>query len=190
MTKALLTGASSFTGSWIASALAERGAQVIAPLRGSAEHGKSLRARRLQRAGEAATIVAETPLASERLLALVRESGPFDLACFHAAEVSEFRSPDFDAYRAFARNMEGMTALLDLLTQQGCRRMVITGSLFEADEGLGDLPRSAIGAYGLAKTLTWQAMRHEGEKRGFRHRQGHHTQPISVPMRNRVSSPI
>ncbi|MCB2055035.1 MAG: NAD-dependent epimerase/dehydratase family protein [Geminicoccaceae bacterium] len=167
MTRVLLTGASSFTGSWIASALAEMGADVMAPLRGPLDDGDVRRTARLRRARAAARVIPDHPTGSSRLLDLVRRSEAFDVVCLHAAEVGDFRRPAYDPYDAFARNMRGIPALLGALGEQGCRTLVVTGTVFEADEGAGDQPRAAMGAYGLAKTLTWQALRYEAEKRGF-----------------------
>ena len=164
MTRVLLTGASSFTGSWFAHALARAGAEVVAPLRGAHERGPGIRARRLQRVAAAAEIIPFAPSGSDRLMEIVSEGPPFDLLCLHAAEVGDFKSPAYDAYEAFARNMHGLVPLLRAAAERGCRRVLVTGSLFEADEGVSDPWPSAIGAYGLAKTLTWQAQRHECER--------------------------
>ena len=167
MSRILLTGASSFTGCWLAEALARRGASIVAPLRGTLTDGDRLRSWRIEKAARHARLVESAPLGSHRLLGIVEREGPFDLVFLHGAEVGNFRSIDYDPLEMTRRNTAGIDALLDALARQGCRRMVVTGSLFEADEGHGDGPRPAIGAYGLAKTLSWQAMRFAGERRGF-----------------------
>ncbi|MEZ5846399.1 MAG: NAD(P)-dependent oxidoreductase [Geminicoccaceae bacterium] len=172
MTRVLLTGAASFTGAWITAALSARGAQVIAPLRGDCggdgmEEGSRLRHLRIRLAGRTALLVEHAPTGSQRLLDLVDETGPFDLVCLHGADVGDFRSAGYDPLAAAARNCDGIDMLLARLARQGCRRIVVSGSLFEADEGGADGHRPAIGAYGLAKTLSWHCLRFAAERNGL-----------------------
>jgi UDP-glucose 4-epimerase len=55
--KALLTGASSFSGLWFARALAERGVEVIAPLRSGLNSYSGLRQARVRELAKFAEIV-------------------------------------------------------------------------------------------------------------------------------------
>ena len=41
--------------------------------------------------------------------------------------------------------------VLDLLMAAGCSKIVLTGSVFENDEGAGSEPREAFSPYGLVK---------------------------------------
>lgn len=164
--KALFTGASSFTGYWIADALLERGVELVVPLRGEVGGADPVRAERLRRLSRRCAVVPTAPLGSARLAELARAEGPFDLVWLHAAEVGDFRDPGYHPLVATAASTMGVGALLDA---SRCPRVIATGSVFEADEGRGGASsggvREAIGAYGLAKTLAWHIVRREASYR-------------------------
>jgi len=163
--RVLMTGASSFTGAWIAAALACPRASVTAPLRRPIEAGDGVRQARIAKARASARLVGDAPFGSDRFLDCIQSHGPFDLLVLHGADVGRFREDRYDAMAAFERNTCNLDKVLDLAFAMGCRRLVVTGSVFEADEGIGDLPLNAIGPYGLAKTLTWHAIRHAAVSR-------------------------
>lgn len=164
--RALLTGASSFTGTWFASALAERGFAVTALHRRPLEAYPPLARRRLARLDGIARLVRLPGLASAEAQALL-ERERFDLLCLHGAEVGDHRSPTFDVAGALARTTAGLGPLLDRFAARGGRAVLVTGSIFEADEGRGPPPLRAFNPYGLAKTLIWQTIRFEVERRGL-----------------------
>jgi nucleoside-diphosphate-sugar epimerase len=166
--RVLLTGASSFTGSWFAGALAERGAEVVAPCRDALDAGDLDRRRRLARLAGRCRLVGGCPFGSEPFLEVIRSNGPFDLLCHHGAKAGDHRDAGLDPLMAAARQSHGIERVLDALAAgDRCRAVLLTGTVFEADEGGGDPPLRAIGAYGLAKTLTWQIFRHHAEARGL-----------------------
>jgi nucleoside-diphosphate-sugar epimerase len=110
----LITGASSFTGSWFARGLAAAGHDVEATFRRREYDG--LRAERVQRVCEVATALWD--------VALGDVDGAYDVVCAHGAEAANYRSPDFDADRAVAENTRGLDRL-------SARRVVVTSSVFE-----------------------------------------------------------
>lgn len=162
--RVLFTGASSFTGAWFVRALAEAGAEVVAPLRGGLDDGGAARQARLATVEGVASLHAHAALGSARLHDLAAAGQAFDLVCLHAAEVGDFRKPGYDPLAAAAAGTAGLGRLLDA---SRCRAALVTGSVFEADEGIGDAPLPAVGGYGLAKTLAWQTARFEVERRGL-----------------------
>jgi nucleoside-diphosphate-sugar epimerase len=166
--RVLLTGASSFTGAWFVNALIERDCEVVAALRGP-DHpgGRSPRARRLDLLRDRCLLVPEAPFGSPEFLELVRREAPFDLLCHHGAEVGDHRRGDFDIDAAVAADTRGVEAVLDALEAAGCRALLHTGTVFEADEGDGERPLRAFSPYGLAKTLTWHRIRFAAERRGL-----------------------
>lgn len=163
----LFTGASSFTGAWFARRLALHEGEVVAALRGPDDRSGSMRDRRLAFIRPHCTIVPSAPFGSARFLRLVRERGPFDLLCHHGAEVGDHKRPDFDVDAAVEANCRNTERVLDGLAAAGCRALVLTGSIFEADEGEGEPPLRAFNPYGLAKTLTWHRIRFAAERRGM-----------------------
>ena len=149
--KILLTGASSFTGYWFARELSAAGHQVVAPLRGAQASYAGVRGARVQALSGCAEIVWECPFGEARFLDLIAGQ-PFELLCHHAARVTDYRSPDFDVAAALAENTREMPRVLR--TMKGLRGMVLTGSVFEAEEGAGNTPLRAFSPYGVSKGLT------------------------------------
>jgi len=165
----LFTGGSSFTGMWFVEALAAAGHQVVATMtRDGPGAYEGVRAERVARASEAAAeTVYDCPLGSDRFLDVLRASSSWDLLSHHAADVTNYRSPDFDALSALGNNARRAREILADLAERG-GQMLLTGSVFEGGEGAGsdDLPH--FSRYGLSKALSaevWQfeaAQQHVG----------------------------
>jgi UDP-glucose 4-epimerase len=148
----LFTGASSFTGSWFVRTLAASGHEVVATFRSPLTAYEGVRARRVADAAAAAEPVAEVAFGSPTFLDLLRDRS-FDVLCHHAAEVTGYRSPDFDIEAAVALNTHELPAVLGLLAKNATP-VVLTGSVFESDEGDGEDPLRAFSPYGVSKALT------------------------------------
>jgi len=157
--KVLLTGASSFTGFWFARALAGAGHAVVAALRGAVAGYDGVRGERVRRLAEAAAIAENCSFGSASFGALLRGGG-FDVLAHHAAATADYRSADFDIIAALADNTRALPALLHDFRQGGGRGVVLTGSVFEPDEGAGTAPMAAFSPYGLSKGLTGQVFRY------------------------------
>jgi UDP-glucose 4-epimerase len=152
--KILLTGASSFTGFWMAKILAETGHHVVAPLRRPvADYSEDPRAERVRRLKEYAEVVGDCTFGSERFLELTTAGG-YDLFCHHAARAADYRSPDFDISGALAENTRSLRDVLGKLATAGVKGVVYTGTVFEQNEGAGEAPLRAFSAYGVSKGLT------------------------------------
>jgi nucleoside-diphosphate-sugar epimerase len=149
----LLTGASSFSGFWFARELAAAGHHVVAPLRGAEGSYAGVRAARIRELAECAEIVWSTTFGDPRFLDLITAE-TFELLCHHAARVAEYRSPDFDVVAALAENTRELPRILRTACARGLRGLVLTGSVFEADEGAGDTPLRAFSPYGVSKGIT------------------------------------
>ena len=160
----LFTGASSFTGYWFVRELVAAGHEIVAACRG----GESYEGLRAERVGIVRNLC-ETrygcAFGNDDFRALAKT--PFDVLCHHGAEVGDYRSPDFDPYRAAAANLYRLPEVLQALKDRGCARFVLTGSVFEANEGAGTAPRRAFSPYGLSKTLTAQAAQFYAHREGF-----------------------
>jgi nucleoside-diphosphate-sugar epimerase len=113
----LITGASSFTGSWFARCLAAAGHEVTATFRQRGYDG--LRAERVRHVCEVAT-----PLWN---VAFGDIEGEYDVLCAHGAEVTNYGSPAFDAEAAVAENTRNLERVLSCAP-----RVVVTGTFFES----------------------------------------------------------
>jgi nucleoside-diphosphate-sugar epimerase len=163
--RALLTGASSFTGCWFAEALCRAGFEVIATTRRPLATYDGLERRRLAKTAAGCELVEGLSFGDDGFQQLIRSRGPFDLLCHHGAEVGDLRRQDYDVDAALAANTRNADSVLRLLAEGGGRGLVVTGSVFEAGEGGGDT--APINAYGLAKTLTWHCLRFHAERQGL-----------------------
>ena len=157
MARILLTGASSFTGLWIAEALAAAGHEVVASLTRDADAYPGLRGERVARLAGSAERVFAAPLDSDRFRDLAR-AGRFDVFAHHAADIPGYRSPDYDAVAGAARNLAGAEAAVRAASAGGCRALISTATVFEPGEG-GEGPHApAVSPYGISKGLTGQAL--------------------------------
>jgi UDP-glucose 4-epimerase len=163
----LFTGASSFTGYWFIRELVEAGHQVIAACRGTGLY-EGVRAERIAMVRAICETHFDCRFGSEAFLALVRATpGGFDVLCHHGAEVGNYRSPDFDPFRAAATNLFRLPEVMRALKDRGCGRLALTGSVFEQNEGAGSAPKRAFSPYGLSKGLTAAAADFYTDREGF-----------------------
>jgi UDP-glucose 4-epimerase len=165
----VLTGASSFTGSWFIRALSEAGHEVIALLSG-ADHMDSytgVRLRRIEQLKRICRVIFNAPFGSDAFLQTLRTLGSFDVLCHHWAATRGYRDPDFDAIGALAANTSRLPEVLRLSKDCGCGRLILTGSVFAQNEGLGNKPLRAFSPYGLSKGLTSEVFAHYCEREGM-----------------------
>jgi len=155
----LLTGASSFSGYWFAAKLKAAGFAVVAPLRGSTFAYGGVRGERVQKLGEVADIIGDCPFGSAAFMGLLAGRN-FDVLCHHAARVADYRSLDFDIAGAVAENTNNVRLILERMLRSGLKAVVFTGSVFETNEGAGNVPMRAFSPYGLSKGLTAEIFRH------------------------------
>lgn len=155
----VFTGASSFTGYWFVKELAAAGHEVVATFRKGASEYCDVRRRRVAELETLCRPVYGAVFGTPEFLELIR-SGRFDLLCHHAADVTNYKSADFNANEALAANTRNLSAVLTTLKQSGGRGVVLTGSVFENDEGAGSEALPAFSPYGLSKALTFQAFRY------------------------------
>lgn len=151
----LLTGGSSFTGYWFARSLVEGGHEVVATLSSADEIAAyaGVRGRRVELLKRLCRTVFGAPFGSDKFLATLRNCGPVDVLCHHWAATRDYRSANFDATAALGANTHRLGEVLDALKAAG-KVMILTQSVFEQDQGVGNLPMRAFSPYGLSKGLT------------------------------------
>lgn len=166
--KILFTGGSSFSGLWLIRELAEAGHEVTATFRRRPEeYADALRRARIAMVTRYCRPSFGVAFGDESFLRLVRDDGPWDLYCHHAADVSNYKSPDFDVLAAVRNNTHNLTTVLDALHGAACSRIILTGTGFENDEGAGSQGLPAFSPYGLSKGLTAQVFRYYTAVRGL-----------------------
>jgi len=162
----LFTGASSFSGAWFVRELVAAGHQVVTAFRSDGTY-EGVRAERVKWVRESCQARFGSAFGSDGFLDLVRTTpGGFDALCHHGAQVGDYRSPDFDPYQAAALNLHRLTDVIRTLKDRGCGRLVLTGSVFEQNEGVGSAPMRAFSPYGLSKGLTAAAAAFYADREG------------------------
>ena len=155
--KILITGGSSFTGYWFVKELAEAGHEVFATFTrsGAGDYGDdALRELRVDRTIELCTPIWNCKFGDESFIELIRQEGDWDLFCHHGAYVHDYKSLNFDVLAAVQANTNNLQKVLEQLLEVNCRKVLLTGSVFEQGEGMGEQPLRAFSPYGLSKGLT------------------------------------
>jgi len=163
----LFTGASSFTGYWFVQALADRGHQVVATYSSRADKYQGVRSDRVEGLANVCEQVFGCVFGTDAFFALLDRQGPFDVLAHHAADVTNYRSDDFDVMAALQANTLNLKEVLRKLEGSGCRRIALTGSVFEPGEGQGSQGLPAFSPYGLSKALTAETFEYYAKKTGL-----------------------
>jgi UDP-glucose 4-epimerase len=163
----LFTGGSSFTGYWFIKELASDGHEVIATFRrGVDEYPDELRRHRVAALTSVCRPIFGLSFGDASFLELIK-GGAWDVLCHHGADVTNYKSPNFDVAGAVANTTRRLPIVLDSLLRSGCRKIVVTGSVFENDEGAGSDDLRAFSPYGLSKAFTWQIFRYYAQVRNL-----------------------
>ena len=163
--KILFTGASSFTGYWFVKELSAAGHDVVALLhRQPQDYSEEPRKSRVAALRDICDARFGFTFGDAAFLDVISKDR-WDLFCHHAADVTNYRDPNFNVDKAVKNNTHQLPSVLDALLAAGCGKTILTGSVFENDEGTGTRPRAAFSPYGLSKGLTWQAFRYHTQSR-------------------------
>lgn len=154
--KIVFTGASSFTGMWFCNALTALGHTVFPFLQRRIGDYEGLRK---ERANFLKTPIFDVPFGSEAFYHALNEIGTIDHFCHHAADVTNYKSPDFNPIKALENNTYNAQKTLEILAKKGCRDFILTGSVFEPSEGKGTCDK-AVSPYGLSKGFTSEFYRY------------------------------
>ena len=161
----LFTGGSSFTGFWFIKEMVAAGHEVIATFRHQLdEYPDELRRRRIGALTSHCRAVFDVSFGDESFITLIKET-QCDLLCHHGADVTNYKSHAFDVASAVTKTTHQLPVVLDALLSSGCGKIVLTGSVFENDEGAGSDNLRAFSPYGLSKAFTWQIFRYHAQVR-------------------------
>lgn len=165
--KILFTGASSFTGYWFARALADSDHEVVCTLLRGENDYEGIRARRVEALKGNCTLVFNCAFGSPQFLQQVSGSRHWDMLCHHGAEVGDYKSQDFDVAAALASNTNNLNTVLQALADRGAQRVVLTGSVFEENEGAGSDGLPTFSPYGISKSATASVFRYQADRLGL-----------------------
>lgn len=160
----LFTGSSSFTGMWFIKELSAAGHDVTAVFQHPLEHYTGVRRERVEALIPICRPVFSLSFGTFDFIKTILEKGPWDLFCHHAADVSHYKSEDFNIGYALANNVHHLKVVLESFLKEQCRKILLTGSIFEPNEGKGTLPLKAFSPYGLSKWLTFEVFKFYAEK--------------------------
>jgi nucleoside-diphosphate-sugar epimerase len=165
--KILFTGGSSFTGYWFIKELASAGHEIVAIFRQPLDaYPDDLRRKRIAALVPICHPIFSARFGDDSFLELIKES-KWDLLCHHGAEVKNYNNSSFDVTAAVANNTHRLPMVLDGLMNAGCNRIIVTGSVFENDEGAGSAELRAFSPYGLSKNFTWQMFKYYAQDRSM-----------------------
>lgn len=161
----LFTGASSFTGYWFVKELCKAGHDVTAIFRSEPHEYRGVRKLRVERLVNICTPVFTCGFGTEKFLSTINGFNELNVFCHHAADVANYKSDSFDVAKAVGNNTNNLQLVFDALENSGCRKIVLTGSVFEQNEGVGSENRKAFSPYGLSKGFTAEIFRYFSEQR-------------------------
>jgi nucleoside-diphosphate-sugar epimerase len=153
----LFTGASSFTGMWFVKELVAAGHKVTATFMRPLSEYTSTRLERVKMLQPICRCIFDVKFGDEKFLELIQSESQWDMLCHHAADVTDYKSPNFDFAKALERNTHNIAHVMESLRVAGCKKILLTGSVFEKGEGYGSVWETpmAFSPYALSKGLTY-----------------------------------
>lgn len=162
--KVVLTGGTSLTGFWFARELKLQGHEVICLLtQDNAESYAHLKsATRFNLLSKEFEVHFSQRFGSENFLALLRKERP-DVLCLHGSHIPDYKSQSFNLAESLQQNLFNLNEVFTILKEQNLP-VVLTGTLFEPNEGGAGERTDAGSPYGLAKGLVTQAFHYYAKK--------------------------
>ncbi|RME90845.1 MAG: NAD(P)-dependent oxidoreductase [Candidatus Hydrogenedentota bacterium] len=153
--KVLFTGSSSFTGYWFIRTLTEAGHEVTALFQANElSEYTGIRSDRVQQIQKQARCVTGISFGDSLFGELLAEG--YDILCHHGADVTNYKSEDFNFAEALAKNTKNIQRIVSVCKEKNTQ-ILLTSSVFEAGQGIGSKPMRAFSPYGLSKTFTREA---------------------------------
>jgi UDP-glucose 4-epimerase len=165
--KILFTGGSSFTGYWFVRELIGEGHEVTAILRNPPASYEGVRARRVGELTKLCECVDGVSFGDPAFLDLIGRGEHWDVLCHHGADVTNYKSDDFDIPAAVSANTASLPSVLQAMAKKNCHKVVLTGSVFENGEGAGSEGLPAFSPYGLSKAFTWEVFKYHANRSGL-----------------------
>jgi UDP-glucose 4-epimerase len=161
----LITGGSSFSGAFFVRQLAGAGHEVWTTFRSPIEDYEGIRGQRARMAAQNSTAV-QAGFGDDDFLRLLKEQS-FDAYCHHGAWTKDYRSMDYAFHDAFLNNTRNIQEATALLAKRGCRKVVVSASIFEGEVGLASSKEIPFSPHGLVKLFTSKTMEFYGNQAGM-----------------------
>ncbi len=159
--KILFTGASSFTGFWFVNELIKSGHQVYTTYtKSDANEYEGIRKERIEKLSKLSEQIFSCEFGSSKFCELINSENNWDVLCHHAADVTNYKSLEFDFVNALKKNTSNISKVMESLLNKDCRNIILTGSVFEEGEGEGSDNLKAFSPYGLSKGLTFNVFKY------------------------------
>ncbi|MFZ5630136.1 MAG: NAD-dependent epimerase/dehydratase family protein [Spirochaetota bacterium] len=160
----LLTGATSLTGFWFASALRDAGHSVLCLLtRPDARAYDGKQRERFRLLQNNFQLVFDASFGSPRFIDELSRN-PVDLLCLHGAHIPDYRSQEFDIASSLGQNLRAIAQVFKVVAERRLPVM-LTGTVFEPGQGgAGQNPPGS--PYGLAKGIITQVFRFYSDRAG------------------------
>jgi UDP-glucose 4-epimerase len=149
-----LTGASSFTGVWIAHALSQAGYSVQAILSSTENSYTGLKATRVKFLLQHATPHYGVRAEDGSMAKWIEAHSP-SVWVHHHHFMENFRGPDYDTQKSTAIGIKPLTKIIEALSRKGCSGIIYSGTYFED---------YASTPYALSKKEVWNHLLAETEK--------------------------
>lgn len=160
--KLLFTGSSSFTGFHILNELAKNdNLDIHAIVSKKITQYDGLKRLRLNLLNEKIKIHENIQFGDDAFLDLLKlNNEKFDILCCHGAYVENYNSNEFDLNKAVSINTKNIALVFEKFKENNGNIIINTGSIFEPNEGEGDVNRRAFNPYGLSKYFTNQIFKY------------------------------
>lgn len=158
--KILFTGGSSFTGMWFIQELVNQGHSVTAAIRGQQKSYSGIKKIRIEKLQKICHVVFDCSFGGKNFMDLIKSQSQWDILCHHAADVTDYKSPYFNFSKALENNTYNIANVFEQLKKAQCQHILLTGSVFEQNEGICSGSNNAISPYGLSKGLTSDVFSH------------------------------
>ncbi|MDE2027049.1 MAG: NAD(P)-dependent oxidoreductase [Candidatus Omnitrophica bacterium] len=152
--RVLFTGASSFTGYWFVRQLCHGSHEVVATFTREINDYSGLRKKRIDALPQQVAKVYSCPFGGKSFMDLISSRDRWDVLCHHATDTSRYKEADFDYVRAIDQNTCHIDEVLKELSARECKKIIVTGTVFEPGEGAGDPLLQAFSPYAVAKRAT------------------------------------
>lgn len=155
----LITGPTSFTGAFFVEALARAGHEVHATSTQSLSSYTGVRGLRANKVAAHAVVHQGIQFGDDQFLKLIQKES-FDVYCHHGAWTKDYRGMEYDFETAFVSNTRSIDQVCRLLSENGCRKVIVSSSIFEDAKPL-------FSPYGLIKKLTTETVAFYGMQFGL-----------------------